>query len=286
MLNYSATNGELPSNCYRKTPNASFEWKFSCDDNGSVILLSAQYSYNILSQQGCFSQSILGGNKDSSTNHSPLLSTGKPTQATRKKILIGVTVGSAGLFVACLICLILHKHKKLKFVSSSSKLITRGNTSDRYFHDPEMTGPQCTQIFSYEELEEATEGFSASKELGDGGFGTVYKDELADPALGFQSDPEVRQMVSSVAELAFRCLQPDRDMRPSIKEVLEVLRVIQNGGYDREKIAEISPSKEEAHLLERGAIFSPNTVMSGWMSQSTTPNTMCAINNDMEYLDE
>jgi hypothetical protein len=31
------------------------------------------------------------------------------------------------------------------------------------------------QIFTYEELEEATDGFSDSRELGDGGFGTVYK---------------------------------------------------------------------------------------------------------------
>ncbi|XP_078174559.1 LEAF RUST 10 DISEASE-RESISTANCE LOCUS RECEPTOR-LIKE PROTEIN KINASE-like 1.3 isoform X2 [Carex rostrata] len=459
MLNYSATNGgNLPSNCYRKAPNASFEWKFSFDDDGNVSLLSAQYSYNILSQPGCFSQSIVGGNK-------------------------GVAVGIAGLFVACLICLILYKHKKLKFVSSSSKHLTRGSISDQYFHDLEMTGPPCTQIFSYDELEEATEGFSASKELGDGGFGTVYKgnlkdgrvvavkrlyknsyrrieqflneveilshlhhpnlvilygctartsdelllvyefvpngtvadhlhgprsseniltwpirlsiaietadalaylhaiepqiihrdiktnnillddgfhvkvadfglsrsfplavthvstvpqgtpgyvdpvyhqcyqltdksdvysfgvvlvelissklavdmarsnddinlanlalnkiqrdalDELADLALGFQSDQEVRRMISSVAELAFRCLQSDRDMRPSMKEVLEVLRVIRNGGYERDKIAEISPSKEEAHLLERGPMFSPNTVMGDWMSKSTTPNT-------------
>jgi hypothetical protein len=38
-----------------------------------------------------------------------------------------------------------------------------------------MIGSPSTQIFSYEELVEATDGFSVSKELGDGGFGTVYK---------------------------------------------------------------------------------------------------------------
>ncbi|XP_078153562.1 LEAF RUST 10 DISEASE-RESISTANCE LOCUS RECEPTOR-LIKE PROTEIN KINASE-like 1.2 [Carex rostrata] len=477
-LNYSATtNKYLPSNCSRKAPEASFELEFSFDDDGSVFLLSAKYSYKFLSQQGCFNQNILGGDyKNTSTN------TGKTNRATRKNILIGVPVGIAGLLVLFLICLTLYKHKKLKSISSSSELLTRGSTSDQYFHDLDMTGLQCTQIFSYEELEEATEGFSASKELGDGGFGTVYKgnlrdgrvvavkrlyknsykrteqflneveilshvhhpnlvtlygctartseelllvyefvpngtiadhlhgprlseniltwpirlsiaietanalsylhavepqiihrdvktnnillddifhvkvgdfglsrlfpldvthvstvpqgtpgyvdpvyhqcykltdksdvysfgvvlvelisskpavdmarscdeinlanlalnkiqrdevDELVDPALGFQSDLEVRQMVTSMAKLAFRCLQSARDMRPSMKEVLEVLTVIQNGGYEREKITEISPSKEEAHLLEGEAMFSPNTVISGWMSKFTTPN--------------
>ncbi|KAF3342089.1 bifunctional protein FolD 1 [Carex littledalei] len=55
-------------------------------------------------------------------------------------------------------------------------------------------------------------------------------DGLVDPALGFSSNWEVRCMVSLVAELAFRCLQPDREMRPSIKEVLETLRVIEKVG--------------------------------------------------------
>ncbi|XP_078153450.1 LEAF RUST 10 DISEASE-RESISTANCE LOCUS RECEPTOR-LIKE PROTEIN KINASE-like 1.1 [Carex rostrata] len=54
-------------------------------------------------------------------------------------------------------------------------------------------------------------------------------DELVDPALGFRSNWEVQCMVSLVAELAYRCLQPDREIRPSMKEVLETLRVIEKG---------------------------------------------------------
>jgi hypothetical protein len=32
-----------------------------------------------------------------------------------------------------------------------------------------------THYFTYEELEEATDSFSGTMEIGDGGFGTVYK---------------------------------------------------------------------------------------------------------------
>jgi hypothetical protein len=34
------------------------------------------------------------------------------------------------------------------------------------------------QVFTYEELEEATDNFHTSKEIGEGGFGTVYKGNL------------------------------------------------------------------------------------------------------------
>ncbi|KAL3510727.1 hypothetical protein ACH5RR_030128 [Cinchona calisaya] len=152
-------------------------------------------------------------------------------------------------------------------------------------------------VFSYSELEEATNNFDVSKELGDGGFGTVYFgklrdgrevavkrlyehnfkrmeqfmneieiltrlrhrnlvtlyvdisrhrheinlaslainriqrcefDELLDPFLGYKSDTEILRMTTSVAELAFRCLQLEKDMRPKMEEVLETLKEIQN----------------------------------------------------------
>lgn len=35
------------------------------------------------------------------------------------------------------------------------------------------------QVFSYTELEEATDNFNSSRELGDGGFGTVYYGKIS-----------------------------------------------------------------------------------------------------------
>ncbi|XP_075092054.1 LEAF RUST 10 DISEASE-RESISTANCE LOCUS RECEPTOR-LIKE PROTEIN KINASE-like 1.4 [Nicotiana tabacum] len=53
--------------------------------------------------------------------------------------------------------------------------------------------------------------------------------ELVDPSLGFMTNSSVRRMTTLVAESAFRCLQQERDMRPSMQEVLKTLRGIQNG---------------------------------------------------------
>ncbi|KAI9161593.1 hypothetical protein LWI28_018902 [Acer negundo] len=52
--------------------------------------------------------------------------------------------------------------------------------------------------------------------------------ELVDQSLGFERDYAVRSMVTSVAELAFRCLQQDREIRPSMQEVVQVLKGIQD----------------------------------------------------------
>ncbi|GMP83457.1 hypothetical protein CsSME_00037359 [Camellia sinensis var. sinensis] len=57
-------------------------------------------------------------------------------------------------------------------------------------------------------------------------------DELIDPFLGFESDSLIEKMTTLVAELAFQCLQREKEMRPTMDEVLEALKEIQDYKYD------------------------------------------------------
>ncbi|XP_055809662.1 LEAF RUST 10 DISEASE-RESISTANCE LOCUS RECEPTOR-LIKE PROTEIN KINASE-like 1.1 isoform X2 [Solanum dulcamara] len=74
--------------------------------------------------------------------------------------------------------------------------------------------------------------------------------ELIDPSLGFDSDSKTREMTTSVAELAFLCLQTDRDMRPTMVEVLDILKEIQTSEFDNEK-------KEDCSLNEAKIVAAP-----------------------------
>ena len=60
--------------------------------------------------------------------------------------------------------------------------------------------------------------------------------ELVDPFLGFESNSDVKRQVTCVAELAFQCLQRDKELRPSMDEVLEVLRRIGSQKDDLEEV--------------------------------------------------
>ncbi|KAJ6324423.1 hypothetical protein OIU76_011680 [Salix suchowensis] len=113
-------------------------------------------------------------------------------------------------------------------------------------------------------------------------------DELIDSGLGYNSDEKVKRMTTSVAELAFQCLHHDKEMRPSMENVLHQLKIIQ-GGESLDNLEEVHddnnrstntlpppspPYCDEAVLLKN--ILpppSPVSVTAKWASSSSaTPN--------------
>ncbi|XP_048492753.1 LEAF RUST 10 DISEASE-RESISTANCE LOCUS RECEPTOR-LIKE PROTEIN KINASE-like 1.1 isoform X2 [Beta vulgaris subsp. vulgaris] len=119
-------------------------------------------------------------------------------------------------------------------------------------------------------------------------------DELVDPQLGFMLDFKVRRMTTLVGELAFRCLQHDKEFRPSMDEILEILKRIEGADYEaleaeemvnnggREKVvgmhSSIPPPQpshiedDHAQLLNNKQLHppSPISVIDKWNSRSTT----------------
>ncbi|URE09320.1 serine threonine-protein kinase [Musa troglodytarum] len=99
-------------------------------------------------------------------------------------------------------------------------------------------------------------------------------DQLVDPRLWRQSNSEVIWMIRQVAEVAFGCLQEERDMRPTMKEVLEALRGIEGKGSNRKKGAEADDATakdDDCSLLRERPPHSPDTVTAQWESRLTTP---------------
>ncbi|KAL8140111.1 hypothetical protein V2J09_006132 [Rumex salicifolius] len=116
--------------------------------------------------------------------------------------------------------------------------------------------------------------------------------ELVDPKLGFGTDFKVRTMITLVAELAYQCLQHERELRPSMEEVKETLTKIASEDYDAIEAEESEMSAQTKHIpkpppppmdsdLElmrnnrQQQPPSPVSVMDKWLnsSKSSTPNT-------------
>ncbi|XP_039040517.1 LEAF RUST 10 DISEASE-RESISTANCE LOCUS RECEPTOR-LIKE PROTEIN KINASE-like 1.2 isoform X2 [Hibiscus syriacus] len=98
--------------------------------------------------------------------------------------------------------------------------------------------------------------------------------ELVDPSLGFESGYKVRKTITGVAEVAFQCLQSERDMRPTMAQVLDALLRIQSEDYSKSKEEEIDISGDDVVLLKSGPLpHSPDCVMVKWPSSSTTQSS-------------
>ncbi|KAL0462369.1 UNVERIFIED_CONTAM: LEAF RUST 10 DISEASE-RESISTANCE LOCUS RECEPTOR-LIKE PROTEIN KINASE-like 1.2 [Sesamum latifolium] len=92
------------------------------------------------------------------------------------KIGIGVGAAAVGALMMCIIFFIYHRRYKRRYINSS--FVSRGSSSyPSLTKDLEKAG---IHIFDYHELEEATDHFDPKRELGDGGYGAVYKGKLQD----------------------------------------------------------------------------------------------------------
>ncbi|XP_058184727.1 LEAF RUST 10 DISEASE-RESISTANCE LOCUS RECEPTOR-LIKE PROTEIN KINASE-like 1.1 isoform X2 [Rhododendron vialii] len=96
--------------------------------------------------------------------------------------------------------------------------------------------------------------------------------ELIDTSLGLESDSSVERMTTSVAEVAFQCLQLEKEMRPSMNEVLEALKKIQEHEDEEiEKMPSPSPDGDNVELLKSSKVPpSPGSVTDRWVSSSNT----------------
>ncbi|KAG6759602.1 hypothetical protein POTOM_036086 [Populus tomentosa] len=109
-------------------------------------------------------------------------------------------------------------------------------------------------------------------------------DELIDPYLGYKSDEEIKRMTTSVAELAFLCLQQGKEIRPCMNEVLKELKAMESGEYELENLEQehgdndASKKKEPpdcdvvALLKNIRSPLSSNSTTDQWFSSSTTPD--------------
>ncbi|KMT15302.1 hypothetical protein BVRB_3g060110 [Beta vulgaris subsp. vulgaris] len=107
--------------------------------------------------------------------------------------------------------------------------------------------------------------------------------ELVDQKLDFESNFKLKRMITLVAELAFQCLQQEKELRPCMTEVLEALKQIENVNYEEleaeymdhfiatakiESVSEDSETKPPPENSEQPP--SPNSVIVNWVSRSST----------------
>ncbi|PWA85318.1 concanavalin A-like lectin/glucanase domain, Serine/threonine-protein kinase, Ulk1/Ulk2 [Artemisia annua] len=261
-------------------------------------LLSSYFHISFMLSPSCAACNKKGGKCHAVEGHFQC-SDAKNGIPARKLILILVLTGSTFLLMLSFVIFIIwRRYKNNPFSYFSSK--------DKKASSLEDGSLVCgVSVFSYTELEYATQNFNPSHELGDGGFGAVYYGKLKDgrevavkrlyehnykrvqqflnEALVSDSKGEIMAMITSVAELAFRCLQYHSEMRPTMNEVLDVLMDIQGEGKiddhdsirDLENVQAPPPSKaSDKMVLLKDFLPSPVSVTSEWQSETSASTTI------------
>ncbi|XP_076936205.1 wall-associated receptor kinase-like 14 [Bidens hawaiensis] len=93
-------------------------------------------------------------------------------------------------------------------------------------------------------------------------------DEIIDPFLELNRDAWTTSSIHKVAELAFRCLAFNGDVRPSMTEVADELEQIRVSGWG-----------PVDNYIRKDKDSSPVTVQDGWSSEQSSPSTSSLLSN-------
>ncbi|KAD7478827.1 hypothetical protein E3N88_01963 [Mikania micrantha] len=107
--------------------------------------------------------------------------------------------------------------------------------------------------------------------------------QLIDPVLGSDTNPETMNMITSVAEVAFRCLQYHSEMRPTMSEVLDELMNIQatGGAYVAYDTTTDLQTMNDAVVLLKDFRSSPVSVTGEWQSNNTASTTLSSNGDEL-----
>ncbi|XP_023542041.1 LEAF RUST 10 DISEASE-RESISTANCE LOCUS RECEPTOR-LIKE PROTEIN KINASE-like 1.1 isoform X1 [Cucurbita pepo subsp. pepo] len=176
---YSILNSDTPPNC--STSNSRFLVPvLPVGPNNSVLEFTADFQLRVTVSSICYDCFREGG-QCSITNEKFVCKDGKREASkdkSRMSLWIGLGVGVLGVNLLMLLFALWYCKKR----RAAPTMLTRNISCEPYSKFDLEDGGVCFEVpvFSYGELEMATNKFDRDKELGDGGFGTVYHGKLLD----------------------------------------------------------------------------------------------------------
>ncbi|KAG1347959.1 LEAF RUST 10 DISEASE-RESISTANCE LOCUS RECEPTOR-LIKE PROTEIN KINASE-like 1.1 [Cocos nucifera] len=98
-------------------------------------------------------------------------------------------------------------------------------------------------------------------------------EEIIDPIIKIDGDEWTLVSIRKVAELAFRCLAFHKDVRPSMKEVVEELEMIRDGELDDGVEMASEGKSKRLVLVSAMMVDSPVSVQDAWLSEQSSSST-------------